>query len=74
MGVEVEVASFYVNDNAQRNGDQEVRREGCSYMPNQANRTYLGQHDNCLSAVVAAAVQYQQVNGCYFCSRKCHTG
>ena len=74
MEVEDNVASYYVNDNAQANGDHEVHREGCSFMPSQTNRTYLGQHDDCRSAVVAASGYYQQVNGCYYCSRECHTG
>lgn len=65
------MARCYVNDNAQPNGDHEVHREGCSYMPNSA--TYLGQHDSCQSAVAAARRKYLRSNGCYWCSRPCHT-
>lgn len=66
------MARYYVNDKAQPNGDHEVHREGCAYMPVLA--TYLGQHENCGSAVVAARKLYPQANGCYWCSRPCHTG
>ena len=68
------MARYYVNQNQQRNGDHEVHREGCSYMPNAANCTYLGEHSSCASAVVAAKRLYRQSNGCYYCSPECHTG
>lgn len=62
---------YYVNNNAQPNGDHEVHRDGCNYMP--ANKTYLGVFNNCQDAVRAARAYYNQVNGCYFCSNACHT-
>lgn len=65
---------YYVNKNAQSNGDHEVHKEGCSYLPNSVNRIYLGEFSNCQSAVIAAKKHYAQVNGCYYCSRPCHTG
>ncbi|WP_417729678.1 hypothetical protein [Roseovarius sp.] len=68
------MASYYVNDNAQANGDHEVHRDGCSYMPSVANRTYLGEHAACDTAVAAARKRYRQSNGCFYCSRPCHTG
>jgi hypothetical protein len=33
---------YYVNKNAQSNGDHEVHKESCSYLPNLENRIYLG--------------------------------
>lgn len=68
-----EKKSYYVNDNAQTNGDHEVHRDGCQYLPAAANRTYLGSFDNCSDAVTAAKKHYKEVNGCYTCSRACHT-
>lgn len=68
-----EKKSYYVNDNAQTNGDHEVHRDGCQYLPTPANRTYLGSFDNCSGAVTAAKKHDKQVNGCYTCSRACHT-
>ena len=68
------MASYYVNKNAQQNGDHEVHREGCSFLPEVANRTYLGEYNSCGPAVTEAKKHYQQSNGCYFCSRECHTG
>ncbi len=64
---------YYVNDNAQSNGDHEVHKTGCSRMPDVLNRTYLGYFDNCHQAVRQAREHYSQVNGCYFCSNACHT-
>jgi len=67
------MAAYYVNRNAQPNGDHEVHKTGCTYMPDANNRTYLGEHSTCQSAVQKAREYFSQVNGCYFCSRECHT-
>ena len=67
------MARYCVNDNAQTNGDHEVHREGCDWMPQPQNRTYLGDFGTCRPAVAAARRYHFQVNGCYFCSRDCHT-
>lgn len=68
------MALYYVNKNAQSNGDHEVHVQGCSFMPAAENRIYLGNFDNCRKAVRAAREHYSQVNGCYYCSNDCHTG
>ena len=67
------MARYYVNDNAQSNGDHEVHTTGCSWLPNPENRTDLGNFDSCQPAVREARKYYTTVNGCYFCSRDCHT-
>lgn len=63
---------YYVNDNAQPNGDHEVHAEGCAYIPQAENRTYLGIHLTCQAAIEVAITIYDQVDGCYYCSRDCH--
>jgi hypothetical protein len=65
------MANYYVNNVAQNNGDHEVHKEGCTYMP--SNRTFLGNFYACADAVRAAKQMYRQSNGCYYCSRECHT-
>lgn len=65
------MARYYVNDNAQSNGDHEVHKDGCQFMPR--NPTYLGEHSSCDTAVAAARKKYRTANGCYTCSRACHT-
>ena len=67
------MANYYVNKNAQENNDHEVHKSGCSKLPKVDNRTYLGDYDNCQSAVKEAKKYYSQVNGCYYCSNECHT-
>ena len=64
---------YYVNQNAQSNGDHEVHKAGCSWMPDAANRIYLGLFYSCHGAVAEARKYYSQVNGCFYCSRECHT-
>ena len=65
--------TYYVNKQAQDNGDHEVHKSDCSYMPSETNRLYLGQFSNCQDAVRAAKQHYPQSNGCFYCSNECHT-
>lgn len=68
------MARYFVNKNTQANGDHEVHREECLYLPLAHNRIYLGVFYSCYPAVAEARKYYVQVNGCYYCSRECHTG
>ena len=65
------MANYYVNNNAQANGDHEVHVTGCNYMP--TDKKYLGDFATCHGAVAEAKKTYRQSNGCYWCSRNCHT-
>ena len=65
--------SYYVNTNAQSNGDHEVHKEGCSFMPDLSHRKYLGSFSTCQEAVREAKKTYSTANGCYYCSKDCHT-
>ena len=67
------MSRYYVNMNAQTNGDHEVHRTGCAWVPKVENRIYLGEHDSCYTAVAKAREFYLQVNGCFHCSFACHT-
>ncbi|HCA57799.1 MAG TPA: hypothetical protein DEP46_07450 [Blastocatellia bacterium] len=64
---------YYVNKNEQNNGDHEVHISTCSWLPDTWNRIYLGSFATCEEAVRAARNHYNQVNGCYYCSLRCHT-
>lgn len=65
------MADYYVNNDAQSNGDHEVHKSGCSYMP--SRKTYLGDFTSCTPAVTKAKATYPTSNGCYYCSPACHT-
>jgi hypothetical protein len=67
------MASYYVNDNEQPNGDHEVHVETCTRLPAPANRYYLGEYSSCAPAVTKARQRWTQVNGCYYCCNPCHT-
>ncbi|MGF1485171.1 MAG: hypothetical protein ACFBZ8_12500 [Opitutales bacterium] len=67
------MARYYVNEIAQSNGDHEVHREGCKFMPDQEHRIYLGDYDSCRPAVQKAREYFSQVNGCAHCCAECHT-
>jgi hypothetical protein len=64
------MAHYYVNQHAQANGDHEVHKSGCSHMPK--DKTSLGDHATCSSAVATARQHYSKVDGCAFCSPGCH--
>lgn len=64
---------YYVNKNPQPNGDHEVHTESCSWLNLVENKMYLGEFYNCHGAVQEAKKTYPTANGCYYCSRDCHT-
>jgi len=66
------MTKYYVNKNAQPNGDHEVHETGCSWMPDEQNRTYLGDFASCTSAVAEAKKTYPTADGCAHCSPACH--
>ena len=65
--------NYYVNKLSQSNGDHEVHTGDCAYLPISDNRKYLGQFSNCKEAVTEAKKTYSKSNGCYYCSKECHT-
>ena len=66
---------YYVNHNAQDNGDHEVHKDGCNYLPGITNRIDLGLFQSCGPAVAKAKSLYPlwKINGCYWCALACHT-
>ena len=64
---------YYVNKNAQSNGDHEVHNSDCRVLPLPANRLYLGSFSTCAGAVAKAKETYPKSNGCAICSPTCHT-
>lgn len=64
---------YYVNNTAQANGDHEVHIEDCYWMQYITDKTDLGNHPNCDSAVKEAKKTHPNANGCATCSPDCHT-
>ncbi|GJL85793.1 MAG: hypothetical protein DHS20C02_15680 [Micavibrio sp.] len=67
------MANYYVNKNKQPSGDNEVHRQGCSFMPDPENREYLGDYSSCFPAVAEAKRRGYNADGCYYCCNDCHT-
>ena len=65
------MAQYVVNNKSQTGGEHEVHKEGCTYFPSDFIR--LGDHSSCHTAVTKAKQHYNNVDGCYWCSRACHT-
>lgn len=66
------MARYYMNENPQENGDHEVHKDGCDYMPSIFNRRFLGDFDNCHQALKVALEIDKDADGCYWCCRDCH--
>lgn len=68
---------YYLNKNQQSNGDYEVHESSCSFLPSVENRIYLGYFATCQEAVNEAKrvrpADKHNINGCYYCSKSCHT-
>lgn len=63
------MAEFYVELNAQSNGDHVVHISECSLLPSKDTMQYLGSISNTKSAVKKAAeVLRQQASGCSHCT------
>lgn len=64
---------YYVNSNAQSNGDHEVHRSTCSRLPDSLNRVSLWLCKDCKEALRKAKSYFDDVDGCYYCCNECHT-
>lgn len=63
---------YYVNNNAQSNGDHEVHKEGCYYLTQIVSKSYLGEFTSCHGAVIKAKEKYRTADGCATCCPQCH--
>lgn len=68
---------YYINKNQHLNSDYEVHENSCKYLPLAENRIYLGSFSSCQEAINEAKRRFpnqkNNINGCYYCSNKCHT-
>ena len=67
------MAQYCMNKNAQSNGDHEVHRMDCSWLPAPDNRLWLGDFPSCHGAVREAKKYDSKADGCKHCSPACHT-
>lgn len=63
---------YYVNTNAQSNGQHEVHCVTCHWLPDVSNRIYLGDFSTSQQAVKEAHKYYNNVDGCAFCCPESH--
>ena len=68
------MAAYFVNSNAQSNGDHEVHQAGYSYMPDPKHCILLGDFPSCHGAVARAKLTYPPADGCAYCCPLCNTG
>ena len=70
---ETAIKKYYINKNAQANGDHEVHLPSCKWFPASKNRVYLGEFNNCRDAIIKGKKKYSSADGCAHCLPKCHT-
>ena len=66
------MTDYYVNKNADAQGNHEVHKKSCPFLPNSENRIYLGSFFHCREAVKAAKRIYPTADGGFHCSPECH--
>jgi len=66
--------TYYVNTNAQTNGDHGVHHEDFSSLPAPQHRKHLGAFASCRRPVTEAKKTYPTADGCAFCSPDCNKG
>ena len=59
---------YFVNRNAQRDGDHEVHAETCSWLMLAMRKVDLGVHASCQEAVEKARQTYPRSRECCWCS------
>jgi hypothetical protein len=64
---------YVMNKNSQSNGDHEVHSTICNHKPDIENQLPLGWFTDCWSAVKKAKEIDPDADGCFHCSRDCHT-
>lgn len=64
---------YYVDKVALKNGDHEVHKSSCRFVPDEKDRIFLGYFGSCKDAALEAKRYFKQCNGCYHCCFLCHT-
>jgi hypothetical protein len=63
---------YYVDINAQANGDHEVHKSSCNFMPKKLYRLFLDYFKNCHEALKEARKTFPKTaDGCHYCCPDC---
>lgn len=63
---------YYVNRNKDNQGNNEVHRDSCGFLPHYENREYIGWCQNSYEAVLIAKQKYPKADGCWHCCPESH--
>lgn len=65
---------YFVHTETDDEGDHEVHKPDCDWLPKPSHRVDLGEHSHCSSAIEEAERRgFRPANGCYHCNEECHT-
>ena len=75
------MAKYILNINKQDSLSEENyeihNEETCAHLPNTENRRHIGYFSNCKDEIIQAKIKYPEyakdIDGCFWCSRPCHT-
>lgn len=65
---------YYINNNKDINGNNEVHKESCYWLSLVEDKTYLGYFKDGIEAVTKARNSSIKANGCIHCCLEAHTG
>lgn len=65
--------NYYVSKQARDNGDHEVHKSGCRYMPLERYAIALGRFSHSVEALNEAKELFPKANGCFYCCFTCHS-
>ncbi len=63
---------FYISKFSETNGDYDVHKADCLFLPSEKHRFFLGSFDKCSEAIKKGKEIFDKPNGCYFCILNCH--
>ena len=61
------MTKYYLNVNTPPDGNHEVHKDGCTWMPGKVKAKYLGEFISCRAAVAKAKEYDPDANWCAFC-------
>lgn len=69
-------AIYYFNTITDSKGNHEVHTQECIFLPSEGTRKRIGMESNCQNAIASAKRDNpgKTFDGCFYCSKECHTG
>ena len=64
---------YHVSKESKNNGEHEIHKSTCSFLPVSEKRIFLGFLSSCNEAIAEAKKHFEEVNPCYYCCFEYHS-